>query len=111
MTLAGGGRAGDVRHSAVMELRPPGKAVQVDPIKSTLKVPETKRWNLKYDRLLSKFAFNFNWRRYILAQHPRVADKVAAEANAVLGNSKPTAADYSRLLYSEARAYTPPLFS
>ena len=43
-----------------------GKAVHVAPIKPTLKLPGTKRClNLKYDELLSSFAFNFNLRRYI----------------------------------------------
>ena len=36
-----------------------GKAVQVDPIKPTLKAPGTKRFKVKYDKLLSSFAFNF----------------------------------------------------
>ena len=38
--------------------------MQVDPIKSTLKVPGNKRLKLKHDELLSIFAFNFNLRRY-----------------------------------------------
>jgi len=41
-----------------------GKAVQVDPIKPTLKPPGTKRLKQKYDKLLSTFAFNFKLRRY-----------------------------------------------
>ena len=41
-----------------------GRAVQVDPIKLTLKVPGTKRLKLKHDEPLSKFAFEFNLRRY-----------------------------------------------
>ena len=44
----------------------PGKAVQVDPIKPTLKAPGTKRLELNYDGPLSNFAFNFNLRRYNL---------------------------------------------
>jgi len=40
-----------------------GEAVQVDPIKPTLKAPGTKRLKLKYDKLLSSFAFKFNLRR------------------------------------------------
>jgi len=36
-----------------------GRAVQVDPIKPTLKAPGTKRLKLKYDKLLSNFAFKF----------------------------------------------------
>jgi hypothetical protein len=41
-----------------------GRAVQVDPIKPTLKAPRT--WCLKVtrDKLLSSFAFKFNLRRY-----------------------------------------------
>jgi hypothetical protein len=38
--------------------------VQVHPIKPTLKAPGIKLLELKYGRLLSKFAFKFNLRRY-----------------------------------------------
>ena len=38
--------------------------MQVDPIKPTLKAPGSKRLKLKYDKLLSSFAFNCNLRRY-----------------------------------------------
>ena len=50
----------------------PGRAVQVDPIKPTLKAPG--RLELKCDEPLSNFAFNFNPRRYIPdgGQGPRV---------------------------------------
>jgi hypothetical protein len=41
-------------------------AVQVDPIKSTLKAPGIKRLKLIDDDPLSKFAFEFNLRRYIV---------------------------------------------
>ena len=41
-----------------------GKAVRVDPIKPTLKASGTKRLTLKYDELLSNFAFKYNLRRY-----------------------------------------------
>jgi hypothetical protein len=40
--------------------------VQIDPIKSALKPPGTKRLNLEYDEPPSNFAFKFNLRRYIL---------------------------------------------
>jgi len=40
--------------------------VQVEPLKSKLKEPVTKRLKLRYDHLLSIFAFNFNMRRYIV---------------------------------------------
>ena len=38
--------------------------MQVDPIKPKLTLPGTKRLKLKCDVPLSKFAFNFNLRRY-----------------------------------------------
>ena len=55
--LVGGRRArrrGDVQ----------GKAVQVDPIKSTLKAPGTDRLKLYCDEPLSSFGFKSNLRRY-----------------------------------------------
>ena len=39
--------------------------MQLDPIKSTLKAPGTKRSKLKYDELLPSFSFNLNMRRYL----------------------------------------------
>jgi len=42
----------------------PGWAVQVDPVKLTLKVPGTQRLKLKNYRLLSVFAFILNLHRY-----------------------------------------------
>ena len=44
----------------------PGLAVQVDPIKPTLKPPGTKRLKLNYDEPLSTPAFKFNLRCYKL---------------------------------------------
>jgi hypothetical protein len=44
-----------------------GKAVQVDPVKFTLKAPGTNPSTLKYDGPLSTFAFKFNLRRYMEA--------------------------------------------
>jgi hypothetical protein len=41
-----------------------GKAVPVDPIKSTLKAPGTNPSTLKHGEPLSTFAFKFNLRRY-----------------------------------------------
>ena len=41
-----------------------GEAVQVEPMKSRLKAPGPKRLKLRYDNLLSSFAFKFNLRRY-----------------------------------------------
>jgi hypothetical protein len=45
-----------------------GEAVQVDPIRSTLKAPGPKHLKLKCDILLSNFAFKFNLRRYTKAK-------------------------------------------
>ena len=45
------------------------KAVQVDPVKPTLKAPGTKRLKLKYDELLSNFAFPSNLRRYAAGEY------------------------------------------
>jgi hypothetical protein len=42
----------------------PGMAVQVNPMKPTLKAPGAKRLKLNYVELLSNFAFNFNLSRY-----------------------------------------------
>jgi hypothetical protein len=41
-----------------------GGAVQVDPMKPTLKAPLSKILKLKCDELLSNVAFKFNVRRY-----------------------------------------------
>jgi hypothetical protein len=41
-----------------------GRAVQVDPIKPTLKPPGTKRLNLEYNKLLLILAFKCNLRCY-----------------------------------------------
>jgi len=43
-----------------------GRAVQVDPIKATLKPQGTKRLKLNYDEILSNFAFKVNLRRYFV---------------------------------------------
>jgi hypothetical protein len=40
--------------------------VQVDPFRTMLKAPGTKRLTLNYDGPLSKFAFNFNLRRHTM---------------------------------------------
>jgi len=49
--------------------------VQVDHIKPTLRPPGTtrKRWKLEYDELFSSFAFKFNLRCYIMANHAAAA--------------------------------------
>ena len=40
-----------------------GRAVQIDPVKPTLKAPGSKSSKLKYHKLVSSFAFKFNLRR------------------------------------------------
>ena len=45
-----------------------GRAVQVDPIKHTLKAPGSVLLKLRIDGPVLNFAFNFNLRRYKVAQ-------------------------------------------
>ena len=66
--------------------RHPGRAVQVDPIKPTLKPPGTRRLKLKCHKLLSNVAFNFSMRRYILAV--RDEDDTARQLEVRRHNSK-----------------------
>ena len=60
--------------------------MQVDPIKSTLKPPGTKRRKLNCDEPLSNVAFNLNLRRYnegrenFLEQATALASKAASTA-------------------------------
>jgi len=61
-------RAADKKKKAALAAN--GRAVQVDPIKPTLKPPGTKRLRLKYDEPLSNFAFKINLRRYTKAGCP-----------------------------------------
>jgi len=65
-TLGGGrGARGDARHQMARRLRGHrGRAVQVDPIKPTLKASGTRRLKLICDDPLSKIGFKFNLRRY-----------------------------------------------
>lgn len=46
-------------------------------------------------------ALALSWALYLLALHPEVAEKLAAEARDVLGERLPTAADRPRLVYTE----------
>jgi len=70
----------------------PGRAVQLDPIKPTLKAPGTKRLKLKSDEPLLKFAFSFNLRRYsqVHSRTFRVEEPSAPAAGAGAG-AGPTA--------------------
>jgi len=63
---------------------PPGRAVQVDHIKPTLKTPGTKRLKLEllYDEPPSKFAFGFSLRRYRLGRRAAAGRRRAAEPRA-----------------------------
>jgi len=54
-----------------------------------LKAPGTKRLQLKCDELLSKFAFNLNWRRYFKAGC--LLDPVDNTVYAPLGEGFPSA--------------------
>ena len=57
--------------------------MQVDPIKPTLKAPGTEHLTLKYDKLVSCFAFKLCMRRYILA----LMDALGVRRAALLGHS------------------------
>ena len=62
--------------------------MQVAPIEPTLKAPGTGRLTLKYDKLLSSFAFNFNLRRFIAvkqseATHPVLHRWVQSQARLI----------------------------
>jgi hypothetical protein len=59
-------QAAEVKRALIEEHLPGrlGEAVQIKPMKSKLKAPRTKHLQLKYDNLLSNFAFEFNLRRY-----------------------------------------------
>jgi len=70
-----------------------GRAVQVDPVKPTLKAPGTNLLTLKCDEPLSSFAFKFNLRRYTMADH------VISPSRYLLG-----------WMARQAGAYTRPLF-
>jgi hypothetical protein len=52
-----------------------GRAVQVDPVKPTLKPPGAKHLKLKHDKLPSKFAFKFNLHHYIAGTPPAAAPR------------------------------------
>jgi hypothetical protein len=63
----------------------PGRAVQVDPIKPTVKAHGIKRLKLQCGELLSSRAFSFNLRRYNLAA---AATAIAAAAAPVFVSAK-----------------------
>ena len=61
-----------------------GRAVQVDPIKPTLKAPVIKLSKLTCDKPLSKFAFKFRLRRYTVGARGRSAAAAAPRTVAPL---------------------------
>jgi hypothetical protein len=69
-------------------------AVQVDPIKPMLKAPGTERLKLEYHESLSKFAFNFNLRRYNQGNRIQAAERRAAEAENMV---RPPPTHFSRV--------------
>jgi len=66
----GGGLHAQPHRGCARLLWEPGWAVQVDPIKPTLKPPATKHVKLICDILLSTFACKFNLRRYNRVTNP-----------------------------------------
>jgi hypothetical protein len=52
------------RVGALGAVQATSRAVQVEPIKPTLKAPGPQRLKLEFDGLLSNFAFKLNLRRY-----------------------------------------------
>ena len=80
----GGGGANELWHHHAGFWRCLGRAVQVDPMKSTLKASGTKRLTLKSDDPLSNVAFRFQLRRYTLKismeqNHRMMSKKIDAE--------------------------------
>jgi len=53
------------------------RQTRVESMKPMLKAPGAKRLKLRYDELLSSFAFIFNLRRYTMAMMMDLADEVA----------------------------------
>jgi hypothetical protein len=60
-----------------------GRAVQVDPMKPTLKAPGTKRLKLKHDQPLRNFAFKFKLRRYDMGCDEAVSPPTTNVSNSV----------------------------
>jgi hypothetical protein len=85
-----------------------GRAVQVDPIKPTLKAPGIKLLKLKCDKPLSNFAFKFNSRRYTedaeaviaVSKSFNIHAQVVGRVEAVEGRSKVTVkSEYGEFTY------------
>jgi len=76
-----------------------GRAVQVDPIKPTLKAPGIKLLKLNCDKQLSSFAFKFNLRRY-----NKVTSFVREGAECGALTVHPAAGAYTRPLFGSTCA-------
>jgi hypothetical protein len=81
----GGGRRSSRRRRTRRAYR--RRAVQVVPIKPTLKAPGIKLLNLKYGKPLSHLAFRFNLRRYTAALDAEPVLRAAAPTNEVEGET------------------------
>ena len=78
--------------------------MQVEPMKSKLTAPGTKRLKLKYDNLLSFFAFKLNSRRY--KQHHATPQKVRHDMDL---DTTPTAGAYTHSDFgSTCELFCPP---
>jgi len=85
---------------------PRGRALQVDPIKPTLKAPGTKRFRLSCNKLLSNVVFKFNLRRYsvdAVLTHVQVLRDAVTE---LLASPAPFAAALAALDAFTAGVYT-----
>ena len=77
LTAAGGGvDAGAAAAIAHVEEPSHGEAVQADPIEPKLKAPGTNLLTLRYDELLSIFAFKVNLRRYTTVVPMKESEKL-----------------------------------
>jgi hypothetical protein len=75
-----------------------GLCMQVEPMKPALKVLGSIDSKLRYDELLSKFAFNFNLRRYTAAGSTGGSKRAAVSF--AIGEAAVTAGAYTRSLFS-----------
>jgi len=73
-------------------------------MKSTLKAPGSERLKLKCDDLLSKFAFNFNLRRYTKVAHVRAAHASHRTALALRAWRRAAAVEKGRCHTADVRA-------
>jgi hypothetical protein len=84
-----------------------GRAVQVEPMKPTLKAPGTKRLKLNHYRLLSSFGFKINLRRYTWVSRLWCARRRVTHT----GSGPPARRPCRRRSRQTAGTYTRPLCS